>query len=113
MSQSVMAVTYNSHLLNKQLCVAELDDEVVAYMGVEPGEISNLFVRPDCAGKGIGNTLAELGLRLARQQHQGLVCLVATVSAKAFYALLGFEETATGYFVTSNGVKVPIVKMQR
>jgi GNAT superfamily N-acetyltransferase len=67
----------------------DLVGEVVAMMAVEPGELDQLYVRPDRLGDGIGRRLLEV----AREQSpDGLSLYTFQVNARArrFYERNGF-----------------------
>ena len=99
-------------LSHGRILVAELERQIVGFVGAEPGEIISLFVVPELAGQGIGRTLFELGLSFARESFDGPLTLLATKNSLAFYERFGFEPVEEGTFVRGQtGLQYPVVKM--
>lgn len=105
---------YLPHIEAGQIYIAEENGSPVAFVDAGKGEIFRLFVVPEAAGKGVGRTLLEFALPLARKGHDGPVIVEATLNAESFYAQYGFVTVGYDYF--SHGVgetqKISIIKME-
>lgn len=94
------------------LWVAEVDGKIGGYLVSVPGELLALFVASSCAGLGMGKTLGQLGIKIAKENASGEVKLESTLTAAPFYKTLGFEEVDRGYFSHGNsGLKIPVINM--
>jgi putative acetyltransferase len=87
------------------LLLARVDDAPAGCIALRPvdsdtGEIKRLFVRPQFRRNGIGRTLAEQAIVLARAAGCRRVCLDTLPTmpeARALYAALGFKRCAPYY----------------
>jgi GNAT superfamily N-acetyltransferase len=71
---------------------------VLGFVGLAPGEVSLLFVRPEAAGAGLGRRLMNIALDKAPCGHDGTLKVVATLNARRFYERLGFLAVGASHF---------------
>ncbi|WP_115732341.1 GNAT family N-acetyltransferase [Aminobacter aminovorans] len=105
--------TYEALIAKGLMVVAEQGDRIVGFVDSEPGEVTRLFLLADVAGSGLGKMLLEIGIRNARQDHEGPIRVESTVNAEGFYRRHGFRAVERGYF--SHGVggdPIEIVHME-
>jgi chorismate mutase/GNAT superfamily N-acetyltransferase len=69
---------------DREVWVAERDDEVVGYLVLDPEWLDSLYVRPALTGQGIGAALLDLAKGL-RPQGFGLWVFETNVRAQEFY----------------------------
>ena len=100
--------TYREAAASGRMRVAEHQGKLVGFVDAVPGEIYRLFLLPEVAGQGLGKRLMEIGIALAKTNHDGPLKVEATLNAKAFYERFGFRQTGTGFFAGRNGEWPPI-----
>ena len=107
------ADTYEALIAKGLMVVAEQDGRIVGFVDSEPGEVTRLFLLADAAGSGLGKRLLEIGIKNARQGHDGPIKVESTVNAEGFYRRHGFHTVERGYFSHGiGGVPIEIVHMQ-
>ena len=74
-----------------EVWVAELDDDVVAYLRLTEDWLDDLYVAPGAAGQGIGAALLEIA-KVCRPQGFGLWVFEINEPARRFYAERGLRE---------------------
>jgi len=89
---------YEDLIAKGRMNVCVLDDAVIGFVDVEPGEVTRLFVLPEAAGVGLGRRLLEIGIEQARIDHDGSIRVEATINAEGFYLKRGFRMLTRGYF---------------
>jgi ribosomal protein S18 acetylase RimI-like enzyme len=98
------------YLPQARTVVAELDGEIVGFIGLIEAFIGGLFVAPSAHGRGIGRRLvlhaAELEGELAVEVYE------ANRGARAFYERLGFIA-ASRRDVDDDGLPHPLIRMKR
>ncbi|MDJ0945377.1 MAG: GNAT family N-acetyltransferase [Kiloniellales bacterium] len=104
--------TYREGVQAGRIRVADLGNEVVGYVDAGPGEITRLFVLPKAAGRGIGSRLLRIGVRLAREGHEGAVVLESLLNAVSFYEQRGFVATGKG-FSSHGSAETPPIEIVR
>ena len=96
-----------------RLWVAD-DGAPIGFAEIDGHELTKLFIRGDCAARGIGRRLLEHALAAIRAGGAASAYLEATLNARAFYARHGFVEVGRGAFSHgAGGEPLEIVKMQR
>jgi GNAT superfamily N-acetyltransferase len=95
--------------------VAELGGEVVGFaVLLRPAqgacELDGLFVEPAHMGAGVGRSLVEDALRIARERAATRIEVVANPEAVAFYHRLGFtgSEQVPTRFGPAQRMRVPV-----
>jgi ribosomal protein S18 acetylase RimI-like enzyme len=93
----ISQLTFDAHYFEKnETWVAELEGKPVAFYTMldEDGTawIENLWVLPDCMGKGIGRELFFHALALARQRGYTSLRLEADPNASGFYEKMGMHK---------------------
>ena len=91
--------------------VAQRDSEVVGFCEAAPGVVVAVYVHPSVTRQGIGATLLNHALAVARGSHRGSVRVESTLNASAFYERHGFREVKRST-IKRNHVEVPIVVME-
>jgi N-acetylglutamate synthase-like GNAT family acetyltransferase len=92
--------------------VAQVQDQIVGFVGTRPGEVVSLFVAPAWAGQGLGRDLLHRGMADAGRHHQGAITAVATLNAVGFYARHGFKRVDEGHFTRGEDrLAYPVVEM--
>ena len=79
----------------------------------EPARIRAFFVHPDCARRGIGTQILQACLDAARAAGFRRVTLASTLPGVPFYRALGFEEKERLEIPLPDGVRLPIIRMER
>jgi GNAT superfamily N-acetyltransferase len=87
-------------LVEHRVRVAEIAQEVVGFSVLLPKdtralELDGLFVEPKCWRKGIGRTLINDAMSLARLEHAPAIDVIANPKAEAFYLNAGFVAYGT------------------
>ncbi|WDZ78898.1 GNAT family N-acetyltransferase [Ensifer adhaerens] len=90
--------------------VAEIDGQVVGFIGLIENFIGGLFVDPDVLGAGIGRAL--VGDAAARLGQLDVSVYADNRAAVAFYLRLGFAETARKA-TDDEGLPFAVVEMTR
>ena len=90
-------------------CVREYDGNIAGFMGISPGKVEMLFIRPDLRGRGIGKTLLGyavkvLGIRKVDVNEQN-------VQALGFYRRMGFR-TVGRTETDGEGRLYPVLEME-
>ncbi|MCU7374415.1 orotidine-5'-phosphate decarboxylase [Paucibacter sp. O1-1] len=103
---------YAEALSQGRIWLAESGAGILGFVGVEPGEVTLLFVRPDAAGIGLGQRLLEQGLLEARRSFEGPLSVVATINSEPFYARFGFVAVEQQAFERGEQrLQYPVVRM--
>lgn len=91
------------------VCVAELDGDVVGYTRATPTWLDDLYVRPAAQGRGVGTALLERVLA-THPDGVGLWVFESNVPARDFYARHGFVtlERTDG---SANEERAPDIKL--
>jgi GNAT superfamily N-acetyltransferase len=79
----------------------------------EPARIRAFFVHPDHARRGIGSQILRACLDAARAAGFRRVTLASTLPGVAFYRAWGFEECEPFDVPLPDGLKLPVVRMER
>jgi ribosomal protein S18 acetylase RimI-like enzyme len=93
----------------RQMFVATVDSKIVGTGSLQIDTIYTLFVDPDYIGRGIGTKLMQNLEQLAKNQHVGLLKVPSSITAKAFYARLGFMEDNEAP-PQESGFTIPMIK---
>ncbi len=88
--------------------VVELDNRIIGFSHVVPGEIVGLFVHPEFSKQGVGTLLIKHAMQKARVDYNGPIKIEATLNAQEFYEKFGFKK-ASEIDVNRNNVKIRIV----
>lgn len=80
---------------------------------LEPAMIRAFFVRPDFARKGIGRELLRLSERGAYAEGFRDIEIIATLPGEPLYAACGYTAVERFEITLTNGLPLPLVKMQR
>jgi GNAT superfamily N-acetyltransferase len=92
---------------------AILNEREIGFVEARSGEIVDLFVLPEVAGRGIGKALLERGLTMALGAGAHRVCIEATINSIEFYRRAGFEEISKGQWTSPTGaVCIPVIFME-
>jgi putative acetyltransferase len=94
---------------------AELAGRIVGFAQLDPasGRLRALFVDADVQGRGVGRVLlAEVEASAARHGRARLHGAMS-FNAVPFYAHAGFSRAAGVEVLTSTGVAVPVVRMEK
>ena len=91
-----LAVEEHEHVV----LVAEEDGRAVGFLLGRPkkdriGYVSDLYVRPDRRGRGLGRALLSEGARLLGREVVTLDVDASNAEARAFYERLGFREQSS------------------
>lgn len=90
--------TYLDAISRGEISVAVSAGHIVGFVEAVSGEIVKLFVHGSKAGTGIGNSLMDVGLTMARRGHKGPIRIESTKNAESFYAKYGFRRVGSGVF---------------
>lgn len=106
---------YEPALSEGRIWLAERAGRVLGFVGIEPLEVSLLFVRAEAAGSGLGRRLLALGMAQARRTGAGPLKLVATLNSQAFYERHGFVptercETLRG---SAQSIRIELIRMRQ
>jgi orotidine-5'-phosphate decarboxylase len=103
---------YAEALSQGRIWLATCEEEIIGFVGTQPGEVTLLFVHPNAAGMGLGRRLFEQGLIEARKSFAGVLSVVATMNSAPFYARFGFVAVEQQAFVRgSEQLQYPVVRM--
>lgn len=103
---------YQPLLDSGTLAVAQVQDQIVGFVGTRPGEVVSLFIAPAWAGQGLGRELLHRGMADGGRHHQGAITAVATLNAVGFYAHHGFKRVDEGHFTRgADRLAYPVVEM--
>ncbi len=106
--QDLRPLILNEYLTAVELFCVREDGQILGFLGLSPGKIEMLFVRPDSRGKGVGQRLVrfavdEKGIRKVDVNEQN-------PSAVGFYEHLGFETVGRSP-LDPQGKPFPILSM--
>lgn len=75
--------------------IAEVEGQIRGYVSLDPAtqEVDSVYVAPEAAGQGIGRSLMEHILDVAREHRLANVWLDASTNSIPFYKSLGFVAT--------------------
>ena len=79
----------------------------------EPARIRAFFVHPDFARRGVGSRILEACLDAARAAGFRRVTLASTLPGVPFYRAFGFEEHERLDVPLPDGLRLPVVRMER
>jgi GNAT superfamily N-acetyltransferase len=101
--------------LSREIWVAELGDEVVAWMALLPPaagscELDDLWVEPKAMGAGIGTALFRQAAARARELGARQLRWEAEPKAVGFYARMGAETVGTA--TSSFGRTLPVMRVE-
>ncbi|MCP1845613.1 GNAT superfamily N-acetyltransferase [Bradyrhizobium sp. USDA 4524] len=106
-------VFYEGLIAKGRMTVCQRGDVVVAFVDVEPSEVTRLFILPDLAGVGLSRRLLEMGIAQARLGHSGPIRLEATINAESFYRKCGFRSVGRGSFSHGlGGMPIEVIHME-
>ena len=91
--------------------VAEVCGRIVGFGEAAPGVVIAVYVDPSAAGRGIGGSILNRALTVARTGNNGPIRVESTLNARAFYEHHGFREVKRSN-VKRNHVEVAIVVME-
>jgi GNAT superfamily N-acetyltransferase len=97
----------------ERYAVAERGRRVAGYAALRGTELTALFVRPRCAGRGVGRALLARVERDARRRGLRALRVKAVESAARFYALAGFRGRASVRVALPGGLVLPAVSMRK
>ncbi len=84
----------NRFMPSNEVWVAEVDGQVMGYIGFHAGWIDHLYIAPDHQGRGLGSQLLDKALEDGGERR--LWTFQQNTRARAFYELHGFQaETFT------------------
>lgn len=79
----------------------------------EPARVRAMYVHPEFGRRGIGSFLLKLCEAAALQEKFSQLELMSTVSGEALYLERGYQVVERVQAGTSNGVKVPLIRMKK
>ena len=82
-------------------------------LATEPARVRAMYTHPDHTRKGVGRMVLEACEAAASAEGFVTVELAATMAGLPFYKAYGFTEIEHFDAATSNGAKVPLVRMQK
>ena len=89
-------------------------DRIICFAEINlTGEVlQSLFVLPEYAGKGIGQTMLNFIFELAKENGLKKLTLDSSINAANFYSRNGFKEIERFQFPTQSGVKLDAIRME-
>lgn len=81
--------------------------------GTDLGHVRHVATRPDWLRRGVARSLITVSLASAEAHGMRQMSCLSTYTARAFYAAMGFEETAEVELTLAPGVHFPAVQMRR
>jgi len=80
--------------------VAESEGTILGFAAVEPrpdgdSELDALFVDPEIRRRGVGRSLVEHCIEIARTRGSAALCVIGNPHAQGFYNSCGFKLTGT------------------
>ena len=84
---------YEKHISERQVIIAQDMSLPVGFgtFDLATGELIQLYVRPEYAGKGVGKQILEELINMARASGIREIHLLSSLNAEAFYAKAGFQ----------------------
>lgn len=102
---------YAEGIKNDEMYVDEIEGKIIGFGHAVPGEILAIFVDPTFHKKGIGRSLLQHGLEMAKKGNPSAIKAEASLNAVPFYKKHGFIEIGER-IIARNGQKLPIVLME-
>jgi putative acetyltransferase len=98
-----------------EMVVAEREGHVIGFAQLDPadGRVRALFVDADQQGRGVGGALIAEVEACARRHGRARLHGSMSLNAVAFYARAGFRTCGGAERLSSTGVLVPIVRMEK
>lgn len=88
-------------------------ERVAGFVLFGTGEVWAMYVRPDCARRGLGTRLLSLAEDAARRRGCPRLRLTASRNAVAFYAANGFTGLEEAVFPLAGGIGLPCLHMDK
>ena len=106
---------YVRNIAENHVVVAQNTTEVVGFgtLDHKTGDIKQVYVRSDCAGKGIGSRILSDLLSEARRCSLNEVHCVSSLNAEGFYVRSGFHPGQKRKIRLRNGVEIDCIPMSR
>lgn len=89
----------------------EEEGRIVGFGEAVPGRIVAVYVDPAATHRGIGATIMNRALAMARSTHKGPIRLESTLNAEAFYRRFAFHVVERSA-VQRNQTSIPAVVME-
>lgn len=116
----IAAEAYADELARCRMTLAWRDGELVATAGwmaltetPDAARIRKVFVHPRAARRGLGSLLVRRAERAARWAGRYRLIVRANVNAVPLYARLGYVPTGHDAMVVADGVRLPVVMMEK
>ncbi|MGD9002586.1 MAG: GNAT family N-acetyltransferase [Anaerolineae bacterium] len=106
---------YEEHISRRHVIVAEHGSLPVGFgtLDLAAEEITQLYVRPRYAGKGIGGLILDELLRVAREAGVREIHLKSSLNARDFYVKAGFQPGRTCKHRFRDGGEVDCIPMRK
>ena len=105
---------YKSHIINQNVFIAQHKNTAVGFstFNIKTGEIIQLYVHPEYAGKGVGSRILVNILNIAEKADLNEIHCNSSLNAEKFYLKAGFkaEEKCINFI---NGGEVTCVPMRK
>ena len=96
-----------------QTFVAILGDRFLGFSSIVEGEITAVYVSPDCPRQGVGTRLYKALEHVAKETGQKMLRLDSSRQAEPFYLHLGFKRISEKPYHLSSGVLLPALQMEK
>lgn len=84
----------------------------LAIMSEQIGEIMGLYFIPPALGQGLGKKMFKTMLDVAQEHKLLKLSLYSTITAKSFYQMLGFFQSAGDDTIEMQGIAIPCFPME-
>ena len=110
-----MPASFPLFIESEPFYVAEQASIVVGVAGIrrETSELNAIFVAPELTGQGLGKRLLRHVEDVACDLRIPLLGLSASLNSVPFYSRAGYVAGARETYVTSSGLRIPCVRMEK
>ncbi|MEH1864812.1 MAG: GNAT family N-acetyltransferase [Nostoc sp.] len=93
--------------------VAEIGEKIVGFSAYSKYWVSAIYVHPQYVRQGIGTELLKAMERKALSENINTLAVCASITAKPFYEASGYQEFGETYIISSTGIYIPCIRMQK
>ncbi|RCJ40603.1 hypothetical protein A6770_37815 [Nostoc minutum NIES-26] len=118
--EQIQGLLNDKHLDNWQgedtkeiVLVAEIGETIVGFSAYSRYWVNAVYVDPKYVRQGIGTQLLKAIESDALSENINTLAVCASITAKPFYEGSGYQEFGETYILSSTGIHIPCIRMQK